>query len=635
MRRAGQRPLGAVAAVAAGAALVLLLASTNPSAAVTPPSDPAAGLSASPAAPRATGVDAATITISGIPKRFKPKTVDLNPGGTLTVVNTDTQTHTFTSVALDGRGDPLFDVRVPAGASRVITAVSALGDGTYDFYCRIHPEMTGTVIIGSGGPVPTFVPKFQQRLVQPPRLTGTHLRIVMRKKKVRVLPHGPRTPMWTYGGSFPGPTIVRRTGRDTKVTFVNHLPRKVGAVTVHQHGGHQASRFDGQPMSHLIRHNHRFTYDYPLVDSGTPIPAALRFYHDHRMGRTARNNWFGLQGMFLTTDPRDAKRGLPHGKYDLPLMFTDRSFTASNHLRNPFRHRSMPMRARRSMPGMSGMKGMSATDPTTMPSVGSKVLVNGRYAPYKFVRAGRYRLQILNASPFSSYDFALSDGRPFVQIGTGSGLLPHPVTRQDILLGPAQRADVVVDFRKLRGTRVLLSSIKRSDGSTTGIGTREAALMQFRVRGRTHQVVHVPATLTRIAPMKIPRRVAKTWTFGVSHDKHGSFWSINGKRFDPTRVDHRVRLGSTELWRLRNTSDITHFVHLHEELWRTVRRDGARPPPWERGYEDTWRLDPGETVLVAARFTDFLGDFMVHCHMLDHEDDSMMATFRVVPKKRP
>jgi spore coat protein A, manganese oxidase len=439
--------------------------------------------------------------------------------------------------------------------------------------------------------------------------------------------------MWTYGGSFPGPTIVRRTGHDTKVTFVNHLPRKVGALTVHQHGGHQASRYDGQPMSHLIRHGHRLTYDFPLVDRGTPIPAALRFYHDHRMGRTARNNWFGLQGMFLTTDPRDAKRGLPHGKHDLPLMFTDRSFTASNHLRNPFRHTTMPMRAGRAMPPMSGMTAMRATDPMTMPSVGSKVLVNGRYAPYKFVRAGRYRLQILNASPFSSYDFALSDGRPFVQIGTGSGLLPHPVIRQDILLGPAQRADVVVDFRHLQGTHVLLSSIKRSDGSTTGIGTREAALMQFRVRGRSRQVVHVPATLARIAPMKIPHKVAKTWTFGVSHDRSGSFWSINGKRFDPTRVDHRVRLGATELWKLRNTSDITHFVHLHEELWRTVRRDGKRPPPWERGYEDTWRLDPGETVLVAARFTDFLGDFMVHCHMLDHEDDSMMATFRVVPKR--
>jgi spore coat protein A len=291
------------------------------------------------------------------------------------------------------------------------------------------------------------------------------------------------------------------------------------------------------------------------------------------------------------------------------------------------------MRSGTSMPRMAGMPRLTATDPMTMPSVGTKVLVNGRFAPYKHVRPGRYRLQILNASPFSSYDFALSDGRPFVQIGTGSGLLPAPVTRQDILLGPAQRADVVVDFRHLEGTNVLLSSIPRADGSTTGIGTRDAALMQFRVRGTSDQVARVPSTLARIARMKIPTKVAMTWTFGVGHDTRGSFWAINGKRFDPRRVDHRVPLGSTELWRLRNTSDLTHYVHLHEELWRTVQRDGRRPPPWERGYEDTWRLDPGETVLVAAKFTDFTGDFMVHCHMLDHEDDSMMATFRVTAKK--
>jgi spore coat protein A, manganese oxidase len=620
----GNRSIGAIAAVAAAAALTLLLTSTTPSSADAP--------RVLSAVRQALGADHATITIANF--RFQPQAISLAEGGTLTVMNEDGFLHSVTSDATDGNGKPLFSVRIEPGETRTITAVSGLSVGTYGFHCRFHPQMTGTLTVGTGGPVPSNIPKFEQPLVQPPQVTGKHIRIVMKKKNVRVLPHGPRTPMWTYGGTFPGPTIVRRTGKDTRVTFVNDLPRKVGAVTVHQHGGHQAARYDGQPMSHLIRHGDRLTYDYPLVDDGTPLPAALRFYHDHRMGRTARNNWFGLQGMFLTTDPSDARRGLPHGKYDLPLMFTDRSFTRTNHLRNPFRHRSMPMRAGGPMPAMSGMKSLAATDPMTMPSVGTKVLVNGRFAPYRYVKPGRYRLQILNASPFSSYDFALSDGQPFVQIGTGSGLLPAPVTRQDILLGPAQRADVVVDFRHLEGTDVLLSSIKRADGSTTGIGTRDAALMQFRVRGTTDQVVHIPATLTRIAPMRIPRTVAKTWTFGASHDRHGSFWSINGRRFDPTRIDHRVTLGSTELWRLRNSSDLTHFVHLHEELWRTVRRDGKRPPPWERGYEDTWRLDPGETVLVAARFTDFTGDFMVHCHMLDHEDDSMMATFRVVRKPR-
>ena len=407
MRIRGGRSIGAVvtAGVSGAAVLGLALASTNASAASPP--RPAALAGAGVAA--GVGVDTATITASLL-NGFSPQTVDLNPGGTLSVQNTDIVTHTFTSDAVDAQGDPLFDVTIGPGQTKTITAVSSLGDGTYGYHCAIHPQMTGTLVVGTGGPVPTNVPAFEQPLVQPPRLHGRHIRIVMRKARVRVLPHGPRTPMWTYGGTFPGPTIVRTTGHPTHVTFVNRLPRSAGAVTVHQHGGHQASADDGQPTRFLIRHGQSRTYDFPLTDAGQPLPAALRFYHDHRMGRTARNNWFGLQGLFLTTDPHDAQIGLPHGRYDLPLMFTDRTFRADNSLRNPFRH---PM----SMPGMGPASG----------TVGSKILVNGRFAPYRWVRPGLYRLQILNASLFSSYDFALSDGRPLVQIGTGSGLLPHAV----------------------------------------------------------------------------------------------------------------------------------------------------------------------------------------------------------------
>jgi spore coat protein A len=557
----------------------------------------------------------AKVTIEGalLGGRFTPGTVTVAEGGELTVVNTTTSAHTFTSVALGPDGDPLFSVPVPPGRTRSVP-ISGLGGGAYAYYCTIHPSMTGVLVIDgppNGGTV-TDIPKFEQPLVQPPRLTGKHPRIVLRKALVRVLPHGPKTPMWTFGGTYPGPTIVRQTGHDTHVTFVNHLPRSAGSVTIHEHGGHHASKDDGQPTRFLIKHGKSRTYDYPLVDAGKPVPAGLGFYHDHRMDLTARNNWRGLQGMFLVQDRREKELGLPRGAYDVPLAFTDRSFTSDNRLTNPF-----------------PMAGMEMGSTPTAGTTGSKVLVNGRFAPYLTVKPGLYRLQILNASLFSSYDFALSDGRPLVQIGTGAGLLPNPVTRQDILLGPAQRADVVVDFRKEAGTNVLLSSIPRSDGSTTGIGTRSAALMQFRVRGTTSQRAHVPQTLTHIQHLHLPKKIAMTWNFAMSHDKHGMYWSINGKRYDPKRVDHKVVLGSTEKWRLRNTSDITHYVHLHEELWHTLRRDGHAPPPWERGYEDTWRLDPGESVVVAAKFTDYTGDFMVHCHMLDHEDDGMMATFRV------
>jgi spore coat protein A, manganese oxidase len=601
-RRAGRVAATAVALALAGAAVVLN-GQARTGAALEATADSVA---------QADAVDTATIHIVNISQGFDPKILTLAKGGTLFVTNDDPQfTHSFTSDAIGADGKPLFDVVLAPGETKEITVVPTLGGGTYTYYCRFHGQMTGSLIIdGPPDGSITTTPKFEQPLVEPPTLHGKHLRIVMKRALVRVLPHGPRTPMLTFGGTFPGPTIVRRTGEDTKVTFVNHLPRQDGAVTIHQHGGHQKSKFDGQPASHLIRHGKELTYDYPLRDGGTPLPAALRFYHDHRMDRTARNNWFGLQGLFLTTDPREAKLGLPHGAYDIPLAVTDRSFRADNRLTNPFT----------SMPDMSAGPGME--------TVGDHVLVNGRYAPYKRVRPGLYRLQILNSSLFTSYDFALSNGMPFQQIGTGSGLLPHPVVRQDITLGPAQRADVVVDFRHQAGSRVLLSSITRTDTDVTA-----KALMQFRVKGDPAPKAKVPFDLTTIEHYQVPKKVAMTWDFGLTDEGYDQYWTINGKRFNPRRVDHEVRLGSTERWLLVNSSPVTHFVHLHEELWRTLQRDGGPPPPWEQGYEDTWRLDPGESVVVAARFTDYTGDFMIHCHMLDHEDDGMMATFKVVKRK--
>ena len=342
----------------------------------------------------------------------------------------------------------------------------------------------------------------------------------MRKKDVRVMPHGPKTSMWTYGGSFPGPTIKRPTGQATRVTFVHDLPRQAGSMTVHQHGGHQSSADDGQPTKHLIAKGGRRTYTYPLRESGKPMPAAFNFYHDHRMDKTARNNWRGLQGMFLVTDPAEKKLGLPHGRFDVPLHFAERSFTADNRLTDPF-------------PDGGGMHAWM-TGPQAPPNdatVGKRVLVNGRFAPYLKVSPGRYRFRLLNASLFSAYDFALSDGSPFVQVGTGNALLPHPVVRQDLLLGPAQRADVVVDFTGKSGEDVVLSSIPRSDPGT-GTGSRSAAIMQFRVRGHAHQKSRVPENLAPVPRIPEPKGIAKTWTFGLSESHHGSFWSINGKMFD-------------------------------------------------------------------------------------------------------
>jgi FtsP/CotA-like multicopper oxidase with cupredoxin domain len=436
----------------------------------------------------------------------------------------------------------------------------------------------------------------------------------VRQAGVRVMPTGPLTTMWTYGGTYPGPTIVRPAGKDTKVRFVNKLPVKAG-LSVHLHGDHHRWQDDGQPTRFLVRKGHGRTYDFPLTDGGRPEPAAFNWYHDHRMMDTTRNNWRGLQGMFLVTDSRATKLGLPSGAYDLPLMVSERTLDANNQLVPVMEH----------MVPMTGP--MAPPDDST---VGDRILVNGRYAPYLDVGTHKYRLRLLNTSPFTTYDFTLSNGRPFVQIGTGNGLLPKAVVRQDILLGPAQRVDVVVDFGGQLGADVALQSVPRAGTPPGGAGSPSAQLMQFRVRSQVSDTSRLPSTLQSPPAMHQPAKVSAVWSVGLEHTPAGRIWAIDGRPFDPKVVVHRVPLGRTELWELRNDSHMTHFVHLHQEQWRTVSRNGKKPPPWERGLEDTWRLDPGERVRVMARFTDYTGIFMVHCHMLDHEDDGLMAQFAVV-----
>ena len=569
---------------------------------------------------RAVAETSATVVIGprGHVFGFATPQVSMSEGATLKVVNQENMLHTFTSVAVDGNGDPLFDLQIPAKSTRLVPAASDLKPGTYKFFCTIHPNMRGTLtVLGepTGGNQDAL--RFEQPLTIPPVLSGD--RIVLRAERTleRVLPHGPLTPMWTYNSSYPGPTIVRQAGRHTKVVVVNRMPRAGGALTLHFHGDHHASAHDGQPADFLVPQLGRRTYDFPLTEEGRPERAAFEWYHDHRMDLTSRNVWYGLQGMVIVTSRHDRRLGLPSGEYDVPLTVADRSFDDDNTLKSNF------------------LIGMVNTGPHAPPSdatVGRKVLVNGRFAPYFEVAAHRYRLRLLNASNFSAYNFALSDGQPFVQVGTGNGLLEHPVKRTSILLGPAQRVDVVVDFRGKLGQRMALTSIARDDDSPTGIGTREARLMQFRVVRRAPDTSRVPWNLSAIPPITVPTKVARRWVFELGGDPAtGTFWTVNDKMFAPDRVDHWPRLGSTELWELRNDSSITHFIHLHQERWHTVSRNGHRPPPWERlGLEDTWRLDPGETVRVAARFTDYTGKFMVHCHMLDHEDHGLMAQFSVV-----
>jgi FtsP/CotA-like multicopper oxidase with cupredoxin domain len=427
--------------------------------------------------------------------------------------------------------------------------------------------------------------------------------------------------MWTFGGSFPGPTIRRPAGSTTRVTFDHRIP-EADTLTIHNHGHHTAAIHDGQPMSELIAPGAKRTYVYEHVEEGRPLRAGMRWYHDHSHGRTNRNSWMGLVGLFIVDDPAEKKLRLPSGRRELLLVLTTRTLDDDNQLVDPFSAASDP--------------GADAV------GTGSLMLVNGVARPYTWVEPTTYRIRILNAASFSPYNLGFGDDGPKLrQVGNESGLWPAPAERDRVLMGPAERCDLVVDFSGFAGKGVVLGSApQKSTAPLAGIAAPasapEEAIMEFRVKPRLKRFKPPRALPKQLRELPewaatLPSQPDRTFVFGQGlSPSGGTLWTINGVPYDHTSVVARPELGSTETWLLVNSSQQSHYIHLHAVDWKVVSRNGGVPAADEGVLKETFRLDPGETIAVGAKFTDHLGRFLLHCHMLSHEDHAMMTTFEIV-----
>jgi FtsP/CotA-like multicopper oxidase with cupredoxin domain len=460
---------------------------------------------------------------------------------------------------------------------------------------------------------------FTTRLRHMPELTKGRLRIPMKLADVSLVP-GERTLMWTFGGTFPGPTIRRPAGATTRVTFVHRIP-EAGTLTIHNHGHHSAAVHDGQPMTELIRPGGRRTYVYRHVEDGEPLRGGMRWYHDHSHGRTNRNLWMGLAGLFIVEGEAERALKLPRGRRELLLVLTTRDLDDNNQLVDPF---------------------AAATDPgADSVGSGSLLLVNGVARPYRVVEPTTYRVRILNAASFTPYNVGFAKGPRIVQIGNESGLFPAPAERERVLMGPAERCDLIVDFSQFAGQSVVLGSVPQESSAPLGSVSAPAAaaaddIIEFRVRPRLYRqkpprplprkLVSLPKWVSRLSTS--PDR---TFVFGQAFDPGGkTIWTINGAPYDPEQIVARPELGTTETWLLVNSSQQSHFIHIHAVDWKVVSRNGGTPAADEDVLKETFRLDPGETLAVGAKFTDHKGPFLIHCHMLSHEDHAMMTTFAIV-----
>ncbi len=249
--------------------------------------------------------------------------------------------------------------------------------------------------------------KFTTRLRTMPTLTKSRLRIPIIQNDVSLVP-GERTLMWTFGGTFPGPTIRRPAGTTTRVTFPHRIP-EAGSLTIHNHGHHSAAIHDGQPMTELLLPGADRTYVYEHVEDGEPLRGSMRWYHDHSHGRTNRNAWMGLLGLFIIEDPAEKALRLPSGRRELLLVVTTRTLDKDNQLIDPF---------------------TGAADPgADAVGTGSTLLVNGVARPFAAVEPTSYRIRVLNAASFAPYNLGFgAEGPQVTQIGNESGLYPAPAS---------------------------------------------------------------------------------------------------------------------------------------------------------------------------------------------------------------
>lgn len=446
-----------------------------------------------------------------------------------------------------------------------------------------------------------------------------------------------------YDGRYPGPTFDEDYGVPIVVRLFNRLQAGQGfgvpEISMHLHNMHTSSESDGFPSDYFSSRNagptlrapgvykdhhymnfrsgferERDTFGDPRESLGT------LWYHDHCMDFTSANVYGGLAGMYRIFDELDTGvettgLRLPAGDYDVPLILADRRFTRDGYLR---------------------------FDPLeTDGLIGDRYTVNGKIQPKFSVHRRRYRLRILNTGPSRVYQIALVRGRSrqgFTYIANDGNLLPNPIVGMtDVMLGAAERADIVIDFSAYpAGTRLyLVNRLEQKDGRrpTGKVLSPGERIMRFDVGGDppTPDLSAPLTATTALRPLpeidlsKVERR--RTFEF----ERSNGAWVINDRFFDPLKPLVEVKEGDAEIWRLVNTSgNWWHPIHIHLEEGRILSRNGRTPPPHERGRKDVYLLRQGEWVDVYLHFRDCKGKYPIHCHNTSHEDHAMMARWDVV-----
>ncbi|HEY9742235.1 MAG TPA: multicopper oxidase domain-containing protein [Coleofasciculaceae cyanobacterium] len=461
---------------------------------------------------------------------------------------------------------------------------------------------SGTLLLPLGSQRPAFaqfspqIKPFQVPFRTPPVLnpvrsdaTTDYYEITMQKSQVEILP-GLKTEIWGYNGITPGPTIRQMRPRQSVVRFINKLDTR---TVIHLHGMASLPQYDGYAED-FIPPNYYKDYIYPNNR------AATLWYHDHALGKTSRNVYMGLAGMYIVDDDFDQSLPLPKGEYDVPLIIQDKIFATDGSLIFDDR----------------GQKSL----------YGDIVLVNGTPWPRMEVANRKYRFRALNASASRSYGLSLSTGDDLIVIGTDAGLLSEPIKTKTLRIGIAERYGFIIDFSKYPiGTQVVLRNLGADNNVDRD--ARTSVVMRFDVVRQESDDSSIPSTLRPVQPIPVSSAVrTREFRFQRSNGQ----WLINGRGWNKNRVEANPSVGDVEIWSFVNPmGSWFHPVHVHLVDLQMLDRNGRPPLPYERGWKDVFYLAEGETVRVIAKYGPHQGKYMIHCHNIVHEDHDMMTQFEV------
>lgn len=494
----------------------------------------------------------------------------------------------------------------------------------------LHPDRLAKYV--DSLPIPSVIAP-SGRSPQPghPDTSIPAYRIQMRSIPVKVHRDLPATNVWSYGTNHLGPTIEARQGQPILIEWANDLPKEhflpidhnlCGAgkdlpkvrTAVHVHGAAVPPESDGYPEDWQTPGQSR-TNLYPMNQE-----AATLWYHDHAMGIERLNQYAGLYGFFLIRDAAEEALNLPSGKYEIPLAIADRFFYADGQLRYP-----------------------DSGDPEApwIPEVyGDVILANGAIFPYLEVEPRLYRFRLVNASNSRAYRFSLSNKQSFQQIGTDQGLLPSAVQLKELMLSPAERADLLIDFSALAGTEFTFQDQNRT-------------ILQFRVAAAPPKPQPAPSVPTLLRTIeKIPESTSvRTRTFTLNeyqHPRTGTMLMLLNGQYWHEPVTEKPVLGSTEIWSFINTTQDIHPIHLHLVRFQILDRQAfdvddylsyqkfsyigtaAPPEPNERGWKDTVQAYPETVTRIIIPFKGYAGRYVWHCHLLEHAANEMMRPFDVI-----